>query len=291
MLCQQPPRGDRAARGRWIVIRAALTFALVFGLAAPAFAQDRSQTLADIRQELTVLFMDIQSIRRELSTTGSPTTLNLPSDMLGRVGAIEAELQRLTAQTEALDLRVNRVVSDGTNRIGDLEFRLVELEGGDVTKLGQTSTLGGQELVTTPLPTTPTNPNTTELAVSEEVDFQKARAALDEGQFQQAAELFGMFAETYPGGPLTTEAHFLRGDAQSELGQWSSAARSYLQSFSSAPDSPIAPDALYRLGVSLDQIGQREEACLTLNEVGLRYPSTPAHQKAQADMARMECGA
>ncbi|MFT5363640.1 MAG: hypothetical protein ACI9VX_001263, partial [Dinoroseobacter sp.] len=117
------------------MIRAAWTLALALSLSAPAIAQDRSQTLADIRQELTVLFVDIRSMRRELSTTGSPTTLNLPSDMLGRVNAIEAELQRLTAQTEALDLRVNRVVSDGTNRIGDLEFRLVELEGGDLSQL------------------------------------------------------------------------------------------------------------------------------------------------------------
>ena len=260
-------------------------------VAMPSTAQDRRETLADIRQGLSFLNVEIRRLNQELSTTGTNQGVSGQGTSLQRLDALEGELRRITGKIEELEFRINRIVQDGTNRIGDLEFRLVELEGGDVSKLGQTSTLGGQELVTTPLPTTPTNPNTTELAVSEEVDFQKARAALDEGQFQQAAELFGLFAETYPGGPLTTEAHYLRGDAQAELGQWSSAARSYLQSFSSAPDSPIAPDALYRLGVSLDQIGQREEACLTLNEVGLRYPSTPAHQKAQADMARMECGA
>jgi hypothetical protein len=59
------------------------------------------------------------------------------------VNSIEAELSRLTARTEELSNRIDRIVADGTNRIGDLEFRLVELEGGDVSRLGETSTLGG----------------------------------------------------------------------------------------------------------------------------------------------------
>ena len=42
-------------------------------------------------------------------------------------------MQRLTSKSEELENRINRIVSDGTTRIGDLEFRLVELEGGDVS--------------------------------------------------------------------------------------------------------------------------------------------------------------
>jgi type II secretory pathway component PulJ len=39
-------------------------------VATPVAAQDRAQTLADIRQELSVLWVEIQNLRRELSTTG-----------------------------------------------------------------------------------------------------------------------------------------------------------------------------------------------------------------------------
>jgi tol-pal system protein YbgF len=269
------------------VIRAALTFALALSLTAPAFAQDRSQTLADIRQELTVLFMDIQSMRRELSTTGSPTTLNLPSDMLGRVGAIEAELQRLTAQTEALDLRVNRVVSDGTNRIGDLEFRLVELEGGDLSQLSQTTTLGGGTAVAPPAPA-PTNPGP-QLAIGEQGDFDRARALLDEGRTAEAATAFAAYTQTYPGGALSSEAHYLRGEAEGRQGNWSNAARAYLDSFSGDPNGQRSPDALYKLGVSLERLGQRDEACLTLGEVGVRFPSANAARDAATARAELAC--
>ena len=49
-------------------MRALLIAALFLG--APAVAQDRAQTLADIRQELTVLYVEMQRLKRELSTTG-----------------------------------------------------------------------------------------------------------------------------------------------------------------------------------------------------------------------------
>ncbi len=269
------------------MIRAAWILAAALSVASPVVAQDRSQTLADIRQELTVLFADIQSMKRELSTTGSPTALNLPADILGRVNAIEAELQRLTAQTEALDLRVNRIVSDGTNRIGDLEFRLVELEGGDLSQLSETTTLGGGTATTlpTPAPTT-TGP---QLAVGEQGDFDRARALLDEGRTAEAAAAFQAYTQTYPGGALSAEAHYLRGEAEGRQGNWSTAARAYLDSFSGDPNGTRSPDALYKLGVSLERIGQRDEACLTLNEVGVRFPSSAAAGTAATARAELAC--
>ena len=101
-----------------------------------AQAQD-AQTLADVRQELTVLNVEVQKLRRELSTTGGAGAPVASGSVLDRVNAMESELQRLTSKTEELENKVNRVVTDGTNRIGDLEFRLVELEGGDVGSTGR----------------------------------------------------------------------------------------------------------------------------------------------------------
>ncbi len=43
-------------------------------LMLPHFAAaQQDQTLADIRQELSVLFVDVQRLKRELSTTGWPS--------------------------------------------------------------------------------------------------------------------------------------------------------------------------------------------------------------------------
>lgn len=266
---------------------------MALGLALPANGQD-AQTLADIRQELSVLNFEVQKLRTELSTTGG-TQVNISGDVLRRVDAIEMELARLTSKSEALENRINRVVSDGTNRIGDLEFRLCELEEGcDIGALGTTSTLGGGETPTAiapEAPTTPANPATegVELAVAEKEDFERAQEALASGDFRSAANQFAAFTQSYPGGPLSSEAHYLRGEALRQDGDWNGAARAYLDSFSGSPGAPRAPEALYKLGISLNQLGQASEACLMLEEVGNRFPASDQVALAQQSRAEFGC--
>ena len=276
--------------------------ALLLSAAAPAAAQE---TLADIRQDLVILNVEVQKLRRELSTTGGAGTNLSGTDILTRVDAIEAELARLTSKTEEVSNRVDRVVSDGTNRIGDLEFRLCELETNcDISTLGETSTLGGGDMpVVTggadPIGAAPLDGGGTgaplddiggvELAVAERDDFERARAAFDAGNYADAADRFQRFTDTYQGGPLTGLAHLLRGEALQKQGLTSSAARAYLESYSGQPDGAAAPRALLNLGLALDGLGQTSEACITLAEVTVRFPASDSSVEAQAARANMGC--
>lgn len=258
--------------------------------AGPALSQDRAATLADIRQELTVLWVEIQRLNQELSTTGTGLGgTGVAGNVQARQDALELELRRLNGVVEDLSLRVDGVVRDGTNRIGDMEFRLCELEPDcDLGSLGPTPSLGGAELVTSVGPA-PVDTTGTTLAVAEQSDFDRAQAAFDAGDYDQANLLFSAFTETYPGGPLSAEAHFMRGEATAATGNWAGAARAYLDSFSGAPDAQRAPDSLQRLGVALAELGQTNEACLTLAEVEVRYPGTSAVAEAQRAMAGLAC--
>lgn len=259
--------------------------------AAPVMAQDE-QTLADIRQELSVLYVEVQRLRRELSTTGAPTTTVTGASVLDRVNAIEVELQRLTDRTEQLDFRIQSIVEDGTNRIGDLEFRLVELEGGDVAALGETTTLGGDAGAATtqqPVAPAPVVPET-ELAVGEKADFDAALAALGEGSYQVAADGFAQFGQSYPGSPLAAQAELGRGKALEGLGDTREAARAYLASFTADNAGPVAPEALFELGAALGRLGQTDQACVTLAEVQNRFPAAEAVTSAQAEMSTLGCG-
>ena len=209
---------------------------LFVGLALPLGAQTKKETLADIRQELTFLHVEIQRLNQQLSTTGETGLTTVPQEtVLQRLDSLEGELRRLTGQVEQLQFHVKKIVKDGTNRIGDLEFRLVELEGGDVSKLSETTTLGGDIASPDPVVVPVPDPSGTDLAVSERGDFDLAKKAFDDGDFARSAELFDTFSTDYPGGPLSGEAHYWRGEALTETGNYSDAARSYLQSFSSAP--------------------------------------------------------
>ncbi|WP_424833859.1 tol-pal system protein YbgF [Ruegeria sp.] len=270
---------------------AGLVLAAVMAVAGVAQAQDQ-QTLADIRQELTVLHVEIQRLKREFSTTGSPAPNLSGSSVLERVDAIEAELQRLTRQTEQLNQRVQNIVTDGTNRIGDLEFRLVELEGGDLSTLGETTTLGGEgqtDIAANPSPTQPAVPDQGELAVGEQADFDLAAQALADGDFQTAANLFSQFDQSYPGSPLAPRANLRRGQALEGLGDTREAARAFLASFTGDSEGPLAPEALFELGAALGRLGQTDQACITLGEVGVRFPTSAPAGSAAQEMASLGC--
>lgn len=305
---------------RRFLTAAAAGLVLVAALAGAAAGDAKKQTLADIQADLQKVKAEVLGLKQELATTGvssmQPAAGNSVQD---RLDAIEAELRSLTDQTEQLQNRINVVVSDGTNRIGDLEYRLVEAQGGDPTKLPKTKPLGG---------VAPTGGGSAatgggagaaaggaaaggaavagagagqsggqaagqgggpELAVSEQSDFDTAKKAYDGGDYRNAADLFATFAQTYTGGPLTGEALFYRGEALTKVGDVANAARAYLDSFSSYPKGPRAPDALTELGISLGKLGQTQDACTTLGQVSVRYPTAGAVMDAKTAMQGLGC--
>ena len=286
-------------------MRTLIAVGLVALLPFGAAAQSQDETLADIRQELTVLNVEIQKLKRELSTTGGASSVTIGGSVLQRMDQLEAEAIRLTARTEELEFRINSIVKDGTNRIGDLEFRLVELEGGDLSKLGETSTLGGGSVegaavaTLTPPVTAPAEGSATpeaggaapapQMAVAEQADFEAAQAALQGGQTAEASQKFDAFLLTYPGSPMQAQAELGKGKALEGQGEITQAARAYLASFSTAPEGPVAADALFHLGRGLGQLGQTAEACATLVEVANRFPASQQVAEANTEIAKLGC--
>lgn len=267
-------------------------FALIaaLALATPVAAQD--QSLADVRSELADLSGQLQSLRSELVASGaSGMQAAGGASALQRMDTMEASLMRLTSRTEELQNRIDRVVKDGTNRIGDLEFRLCEATPGcDIGSVGQTPTLGGESGGSAPAAAAPSTASSApNLAMNEQADFDRAKGVLAQGDFQGAADLFAAFAQSYPGGPLTSEAMYMRGQSLEQGGDTGGAARAYLDAFSGAPEGSFAADSLFKLGTSLATLGQTNEACATLREVGARFPNSDATADAQQAMQGYAC--
>jgi tol-pal system protein YbgF len=270
---------------RWLVV----SFVL---MVSPAFAQASPETLADIKAQIGALSAEFNALKSELVASGAAASGAAGGDALQRLDAIEAALSRLTSKTEEVELRLNRVVQSGTTQLGDLQFRVCELEEGcDVGALPDLS-LGGPAPVAAADPVVvPDAPATggAELAIGEQADFDRAQGVLGNGDFRTAADLFATFTQSYPGSPLTQAAQLRRGDALSSLGETSNAARSYLDAFSGAPDGANAGEALLKLGQGLGTLGQTQDACVTLAEVGTRFPGTIDATNAQVAMQGLGC--
>ena len=235
-------RGSLRATG--LVLGRVLFAALVLSglLAAEAGrAQEKGQNLADVKAELTVLDGQIGQLRDELVRRGAAGGLPTdPASALTRLDQLQAELRRLTDRVDVLTNDVIRITEDASNRVGDIEFRLTELEGGDTSAKPEPQLLGGGVTRPKPRPVSPAvaPEGSGELAVGEQAEFDAAVAAADAGDNAKAAGLFATFLQTYPGGPLSTEAQYRRGEALAATEDWKGAARSYLNAFSGAPRIP-----------------------------------------------------
>lgn len=266
---------------------------LILGLMIPVagYAQSADPTeLAEIRTELTQLYAEIRGLRAQLDQeagNGVAPEITGPSTL--RLDRLEEEMRVLTGQVEQLAFRIGQIAQDGTRRIGDLEFRLVELEGGDISQLGETPLLGGEDVASL-APAAASDENSgVELAVGEESDFDAAQQSLGDGQHANAILQFGQFLDNYPGGPLSARAMFHMGEAHEALEQHKEAARHFLDSFSVDPKGSYAAQALMRVGQSLSKLGKVENACQTWGEVLARYPDSDVAEPTRANQQKFGC--
>ncbi len=101
--------------------------------------------------------------------------------------------------------------------------------------------------------------------------YMSALEFFDKGQTKLAEQRFTEFIERFPSSDKLSVALFLRAETRVKGENWIGAANDYLESFTINPDGETAAKTLFGLGVSLGAIGEREQACLTLDEVGSRF--------------------
>ena len=277
----------------------------------PALTQESTTeaTLADIRQELNFLLAEIQYLKSLLVTTGPPQSgsARAGGTVALRVDAIESELRQLTGAVEELQFRVDSIVEDGTRRIGDLEFRLVELEGGDLSSVGRVPALGtvesksaeteeADESVTAGSGESMGDDALTEtVAPTESVHtgenaFEGAMAAFQAGNYVDALGYLDASLDPDAEAETVAEVRFWQGETHFALRDWQSAASSYLDSFNRSPKGPNAPGAILGLGISLGELGHAEEACLMLSEAAVRSLSNPEiTERSERERIRFGC--
>lgn len=272
-----------------MIARLAVMAVLTLGL--PAVAQE--PTLADLRGELAELRGQVQSLRSELVASGTEGYQAVGGvEAIDRMNAMEHRLARLTDQTEQLGNRIDRIVTDASRRMADLEFRLCEMDTAC-----DLSALTMQDLGRTgsPVPNLgpampPADTNRKPTSAGEQSDFDAARQVMASGDFRRAAEMFGAVAQAHAGGALTAEALFLRGAALDGAGDATAAAAAWLEGFAADPDGPRAAESLLGIARVIADEGDPTAACLYLSEIPARFPGTPFAAEAETRLSRLACG-
>ena len=265
-----------------------------------------SSSPEDLRYRLDVLDAELADIRARLGgSVSTPRPSPSPgggTDLDQRIDVLEGQLRLLTGRVEQMEYRQRQLEQVLERRFGDIEFRLTELEGGDTATLGQQAPLlpqgnagGDQTGVVQAGPTIAPGAGGQQVAavsVSEQNDLDLGARDIQQGRFDQGENRLRTFLRTYPGSPLTGDAHYWLGESRFVRGNMQEAAKNFLESYRADVQGPRAPYALYRLGVVLGRLGQVNEACLTLREVRNQYPNGPSDviRKADSEADNLACG-
>jgi tol-pal system protein YbgF len=267
----------------------AAALATILGVAGPASSQiwTGAGSVDDLQYRLSVIDAELADIRARLGVSpstgsGSGLTTGGGGDATLRLNRLEAELRQLTGKIEQMAFEQRGVAEDAARRFGDIEFRLTELEGGDISALPPVQPLGGGNAVVA-------GP---EVSISERGDLDRAIEDVEQGRFDLGEDRLRGFLTAYPDSPLEGEALYWLGESQFVRGAFQNAARSYLNGYNANRADANAPRNLYRLGVTLGRLGQISEACLTLREVGKQFPTGPADVLggANAELSALNCG-
>ena len=306
------------------VARAGLAGLLCLTLAGPAAAQDLTgEETAALRARLERLSAEIADLRARLGQGPSAPQAGIGGRVMVRLDRIEVELSRLTGQIEELAHRQRRMAEDGARRIGGLDLRVTELEGGDIAALAPQPPLGADPRAPQaadppdaadgtgapgagragdapagseagdqpgPAPDQPaagagTGPAAGPPPPPGSQDPMLALAVDDirQGRFDQGEARLEQVLAAAPDAPEAQRAHFWLGKSHFTRGEHAAAARSFLNAYNSAQTGPRAPEALLQLGITLGRLGQTREACLTLREVRTRFGDRDAGVLDAAD--------
>ena len=291
--------------------RKALLALMLAGLTTPLIAQDAGSAETRIRKlEAEVRALQgkvfpggdgkffpaqVQAAQPATASGGTPATTPV-TDLLARTDAVEAQLARLTAQSET-----------NANRLAQLEVKLAALSPAPaVTVPAAAPTPAPSTAAVTPAPKPPAPapkpaavaPSAQRLAAVRAIEKPATGDAGDdaysygyrlwEAKFYPEAELqLKMFLEKYPRHARVSFARNLLGRAYLDEGKPRDAAEWFFQNHQADPTGPRASDSLLFLAESMRRLKDTNRACIALAQFADDYPAeTTGRLKAQYDATR-----
>lgn len=307
-----------------LILAAALVATAAVAPSQPAGAQDLQgliQKVDRLQRELSTLQRQVYSGGEvpapspELSTSpalGGEVSPTIAARLQTRVDEMENQLRNLTGQIEEANYQVSQVAARLDKLIGDVDFRLQELERRMQTGEGGAALPplaggpSGEPLAADPSGEVIDRPRTLGQVSQSEIDAFQAQqgqagaeaAAEPQAATQTAAVGQAAAGAAAPGGSVKADYDHAFGLLrQANYGEAESALKTFLEEH---PDDVLAGNAKYWLGETYYVRGDFRQAAVTFAEGFQRYPDSAkaadnllklGMSLAQLDKKEDSCGA
>ena len=217
--------------------------------------------------------------------------------LLGRVEALQSEVQRLNGDNELLRHELATLRQRQRQLYLDLDERLQaqakQAKTPSVALVLDEIAVDELEINAVPTENTLENAavthNTATIDNGEE-DYDRALKTLHGGQYEQAIDMFNLFIDDYPRSRYLPNAYYWQGEANYVLRDFKLAISSFQSVIERFPNSNKVADALLKRGFSQYELDQVAEAKTTLTNVMESYPDTSAARlaKVRLDLIKQE---
>lgn len=184
------------------------------------------------------------------------------AQLMSRMGALEDENRALRGQLEETRHELSTLNQRMETLSADVDYRLTSSESGaGAPPLPAAFPLNGENGESFPvLPSTAAE------------DYEKARALLEQGEYEAAEKAFSAFVGTYPKDNFAGPAQYWLGVTYFVRGQHEKAAAAFAKGYKTYPKSSKAADNLLKLVKSLSALDRKADACTILDQISADHP-------------------
>ena len=241
-----------------MLLRSIVTIFILFLLYVGTLQASENPGLESLQKRLTLLEKEILDLKMK----------NVVEDKFDwqflKMTEIENDIKRLHNRFEILE-------NNYYKELKNLKNSIIKLGRKNPKKIENANEGNQSKNLTMPPTDSSISLESLEVIGREDELFMSAINLFDSGQTKLAEQRFTEFIEGFPTSAKLSSALFWRAETRVKKENWIGAANDYLESFTVNPDGESAAKTLFGLGVSLGAIGEKDQACLTLDEVGSRF--------------------
>ena len=224
-------------------------------------------------------------------------------DLLNQLEQLRSEVQSLRETVEQLQNENQQLQQRARDQYLDLDGRINRLEGGAPPSA---PAAGAAPAPSSAQPSTPArtvtpgpgdaaprvhgDPGSLAQAGDERAAYTIAFDALKGGRYDESAQLFQAFIDTWPAGIYAPNALYWLGESYYATKNFKLASAQFDALIARYPTHDKAPGALLKLGLSQFGDGQVQQAEATLQQVVSRYPGTDAARIAGDRLHSIQIG-